>query len=120
MEKLTKQEEEVMMLFWQLGKSCYIRDVMDIYPEPKPPYTSVASTVKNLQRKGYLESKAKGVSYLYNVKITQDKYKSRFMKGWVKDYFHDSYRQMVSFFAKEQAISADDLREILKEIEKGK
>ena len=41
MEKLTKQEEEVMMLFWQLGKSCYIRDVMDIYPEPKPPYTSV-------------------------------------------------------------------------------
>lgn len=59
MEKLTKQEEEVMMLFWQLGKSCYIRDVMDIYPEPKPPYTSVASTVKNLQRKGYLDSKAK-------------------------------------------------------------
>ena len=119
MEKLTRQEEEVMMLIWQLGKACYIREVMDIYPEPKPPYTSVASTVKNLQRKGYLQSTAKGVSYLYSVKITKDKYKSRFMQDWVKDYFHDSYRQMVSFFAKEQSISADDLREILQEIEKG-
>lgn len=119
MEKLTRQEEEVMMLIWQLGKACYIREVMDIYPDPKPPYTSVASTVKNLQRKGYLQSTAKGVSYLYSVKISKDKYKSRFMQDWVKDYFHDSYRQMVSFFAKEQSISADDLREILQEIEKG-
>ena len=120
MEKLTRQEEEVMMLIWQLGKACYIREVMDIYPEPKPPYTSVASTVKNLQRKGYLQSTAKGVSYLYSVKISKDKYKSRFMQDWVKDDFHDSYRQMVSFFAKEQSISADDLREILQEIEKGR
>lgn len=120
MEKLTKQEEDVMMLFWQLGKACYIREVMDIYPDPKPPYTSVASTVKNLERKGYLKSTAKGVSYLYSIKISKDKYRTAFMQTWVKDYFHDSYRQMVSFFAKEQAISAEDLREILKEIEKGK
>jgi predicted transcriptional regulator len=95
-------------------------EVMDIYPDPKPPYTSVASTVKNLERKGYLKSTAKGVSYLYSIKISKDKYRSKFMQSWVKDYFHDSYRQMVSFFAKEQAISAEDLREILKEIEKGK
>ena len=107
------------MLIWQLGKECYIREVMDIYPDPKPPYTSVASTVKNLERKGYLKSTAKGVSYLYSINISKDKYRKAFMQTWVKDYFQDSYRQLVSFFAKEKSISADDLREILKEIENG-
>ena len=113
MEKLTKQEEDVMMLFWQLGKACYIREVMDIYPDPKPPYTSVASTVKNLERKGYLKSTAKGVSYLYSIKITKDKYRKTFMQTWVKDYFHDSYRQMVSFFAKEENLSDKEISDII-------
>ena len=53
MEKLTRQEEEVMLYIWKL-ESCYVKDILAEFPEPKPPYTTVASIVKNLERKQYV------------------------------------------------------------------
>ena len=61
-EKLTKQEEEVMKRIWKL-KSCYVKDIIKQLPEPKPPYTTVASVVKNLQRKGFVSSERTGNTY---------------------------------------------------------
>ena len=119
MEKLTTQEEEVMLRIWEL-KKCFVRDILALMPDPKPPYTTVASIVKNLERKHYVKSSRTGKTYRYTPLIRESEYKGTFMSGFVRNYFANSYKEMVSFFAKEQKISANDLKDIIDMIEKGK
>ena len=104
MEKLTKQEEEVMLQVWRLG-NCTTKDILQQLEEPKPPYTTVASVMNNLKRKGYIAAKQHGLVYHFTPKIAQTDY---------------SFREMVSFFAKEDKISPEDLKDIISEIERGK
>ncbi len=103
MEKLTIQEEEAMLYMWELN-DCIIKDIVAKYQEPKPPYTTVASIVKNLERKGYVKARPKGNTYQYTPLIRESEYKRSFMSGVVRDYFENSYKEMVSFFAKDQKI----------------
>lgn len=117
MEKLTRQEEDVMKIVWLLGE-CSVRQIVAELPQPKPPYTTVASTVKNLLQKSYLEVLKEGMTYVYKPRIKADEYKQTFMDGFVRDYFKNSYKEIVSFFANEQRLSADDLKDILRMIEK--
>ena len=119
MNKLTQQEEEVMLYIWSL-KECFVKDIVAKFPEPQPPYTTVASIVTNLKRKGYVKAKRMGNTYLYTPIIRQSEYKRTFMGGFVYNYFANSYKEMVSFFAKEQKLTADDLKDIIDLIEKGK
>ena len=113
MEKLTIQEEEVMRHIWALG-SCPVKAIVERYPDPKPPYTTIASVVNNLKRKHYLRATQ------YTPLIEESEYKRIFMTGFVNSYFKNSFKEMVSFFAKEQKISADELKDIIHMIEKGK
>lgn len=62
MEKLTKQEEEVMLQVWRLGR-CTTKEILQQLPEPHPPYTTTASVVNNLKRKGYLNAEQRGLTY---------------------------------------------------------
>lgn len=117
MEKLSKQEEEAMQAVWQHGIG-FIKDFLDLIEEPKPPYTTLASTVKNLERKGFLQSEKMGNSFRYAPAIAEEEYKNKFMSGFVSDYFQNSYKDLVTFFANEKKISASDLKEIIKLIEK--
>lgn len=119
MEKLTKQEEETMRYIWEL-QNCFVKEIVSKYQQPAPPYTTVASIVKNLERKGYVKGKREGNTYRYTPLITQNDYKRTFMSGFVDHYFRNSFKEMVSFFAKEQKISADELKEIIEMIERGK
>lgn len=119
MEKLTTQEEEVMLYIWEL-KECFVKDILAQFPGPKPPYTTVASIVKNLERKQYVKPSRVGNTYRYTPLIRESEYKRTFMSGFVRNYFANSYKEMVSFFAKEQKISANDLKDIIDMIEKGK
>ena len=119
MDKLTQQEEEVMLYIWSL-EECFVKDIVAKFPEPQPPYTTVASIVNNLKRKGYVEAKRYGNTYMYTPLIKQSEYKRTFLGGVVRNYFANSYKEMVSFFAKEQKLSADDLKDIINLIEKGK
>lgn len=117
MEKLTYQEEEVMRVIWQV-KSGVIKDFLNRMDEPRPPYTTVASIVKNLEKKGFLTSKKHGNIYEYKPLVEENEYMAKFMSGVVRNYFENSYKEMVTFFAKEQKISAKELQEIIKLIEK--
>ncbi len=99
MEKLTIQEEEVMIYIWEL-QDCFVKDIVSKFPQPAPPYTTVASIVKNLERKGYVKSKHIGNTYQYTPAIRENEYKRHFMSGVVRNYFENSYKEMVSFFAK--------------------
>jgi predicted transcriptional regulator len=77
----------------------------------------VASIVKNLERKRYVSSEKIGSTYMYSPIISENEYKTKFMSGIVSNYFENSYAEMVSFFAKKQKISAEELQEIIKLIE---
>ena len=119
MEKLTPQEENIMLHVWQLNE-CAIKDVVDKMEEPKQPYTTVASIFNKLENKGYLMKRRFGNVKVYKPKITEAAYKRHFLSDVVKSYFDNSYKELVSFFAKEQKVSAEDLNEIVRLIEENK
>ncbi len=116
MEKLSLQEEEAMLAVWQVGPG-FIKEFMDAMPEPKPPYTTLASTIKNLEKKGFVKSEKFANAYRYSAKVNENEYKKRFMKGFVDNYFKNSYKELVAFFAKDKKISAEELKEIINLIE---
>lgn len=119
MEKLTIQEEEAMRIVWQTGPG-FIKDFLANHPDPKPPYTTLASVIKNLERKAYVKGKRYGNTYMYTPLIEESDYKMRFMSGFVKDYFKNSYRDLVAFFINERQLSPEELKELIGIIESGK
>ena len=105
-----------MQQVWQLG-TCTVKDVLQRMPEPQPPYTTLASIIQNLKRKQFVCQRQEGKTYIYEPAILESDYKRRFLSGFVRDYFRGSFRDMVSFFAREEKLSPDDLKEIIWEIE---
>ena len=118
LEKLTQQEEEAMQAVWRNGEGNVkaFLDNLDI----ELPYTTLASTIKNLEKKGFITSRLVGNAYLYKPAITEEEYKKKFMGSVVKDYFSNSYKELVSFFVDQKKLSAQELKEIIKMIESGK
>src|SRR5689334_8855531 len=119
MEKLTRQEEEAMLAIWKLGEG-NIKQVLDNIEDPKPPYTTLASTIKNLEKKGYLNSRLLGNNYIYKPALREADYKKNVMSGVVKNYFSDSYKELVNFFVQQKKLSPKELKEIIDMIEQGK
>jgi len=117
MEKLTHVEEEVMQAIWRTGEA-NVKAFMENLDEPAP-YTTVASIVKNLERKEYISSRLVGNAYLYKPAVSEADYKKKFMGNVVKEYFDNSYKEMVNFFVEQKKLSARELKEIISMIEKG-
>ena len=118
MEKVTHVEEETMQAVWRTGEG-NVKAFMENMDEPAP-YTTVASTVKNLEKKGYLTSRLIGNAYLYKPAVSEEDYKKKFMGSVVKEYFDNSYKELVSFFVEQKKLSAKELKEILELIENKK
>ncbi|TVZ51488.1 BlaI/MecI/CopY family transcriptional regulator [Dokdonia sp. Hel_I_53] len=116
MEKLTNKEEEVMHVLWKLKKA-FIKEVVVVLPEGNH-YNTVSTIVRNLEDKGYVGHQAFGKTHQYYPVVKFEDYKKEFMQTASQKFFDNSYKNMVSFFAKEEKISADELREILAIIEK--
>jgi len=119
MEKLTPNEEEAMQVIWNRGHGI-IKDFLIMLPEPKPPYTTLASIVKNLEKKKFISGQKVGNTYSYIPLIKEEDYKKKFMGEFVSDYFSNSYKELVTFFTRQKKISTDELKEIIDMIEKGK
>lgn len=117
MEKLTVQEEDAMVLIWQHAP-CVVRDVLKLYPEPRPPYTTLASVFKNLERKGYIEPRKVGNVYEYTPLLSMREYKSVFLENWVNTYCEGSYKQLLAFLVNDQRLSRKDLKEMYKMMDK--
>jgi predicted transcriptional regulator len=118
MDKLTTQEEQAMQAIWKTGEG-NIKLFLENMEAPQPPYTTLASTVKNLEKKGLLESRLVGNTYLYKPAISEEEYKKHFLNGVVKDYFDNSYKQLVNFFVEQKKLSSKELKDIIEMIEKG-
>lgn len=118
MEKLSAQEEAIMQTIWNTNGG-FIRDFMDKL-EDAPPYTTVASTVKNLEKKGFVKSRKMANSFFYEPAIKESVYAQKHLSGFVQDYFKNSYKELVTFFVKDKKISEDELKEIIALIEQNK
>ena len=118
MESLTPQEEELMQAVWKLKEGAIqnFREVGAI----DLPYTTVASTMRNLEKKGYVKSKMFGNVYVYKPAIVETEYKKKFMQKVVADYFESSYKEMVNFFVHQKKLSTKELKEIINMIESSK
>ena len=119
-EKLTIQEEQAMRAVWKTGEGSVKTFLDNMDTEEKPPYTTVASTIKNLERKGYLASRLIGNVYLYKPIIKESDYKKSFLTDIVRQHFDNSYKDLVTFFAEQKKISPKDLQEIIDMIERKK
>lgn len=119
MKELTKAEEEIMQVLWELD-SAFVKDIITKLPKPKPAYNTVSTIVRILQQKGFVGHETHGKSHQYYPLITKEAYTRSFMKGFVKRYFSGSYRQMVSFFTKEDNLSLNELEQLLKELKSKK
>jgi predicted transcriptional regulator len=116
MEKLTPQEEEAMKAVYKAGEG-NVKHFLDHTDTPRPPYTTLASTIKNLEKKGYLTSRLVGNTYLYKPALEEAEYKKIFLKGVVKNYFDNSYKELVNFFVEQKNLSPKELQEIITLIE---
>ncbi|WP_421919653.1 BlaI/MecI/CopY family transcriptional regulator [Marinifilum sp.] len=116
MKELTRAEEQVMQILWEL-ESAFVKEVIERIPEPKPAYNTISTIVRILEKKGFVGHVAFGKSHRYHPLITKKEYTRKFMKGFVRNYFSNSYRDMVSFFAKEEQVSLSELEEVKKMVE---
>jgi BlaI family transcriptional regulator, penicillinase repressor len=119
MQKLTNKEEEIMQILWKLEKA-FVKEVMAEITEDQPHYNTLSTIIRNLEEKGYVSYTAFGNTHQYFPIVKMEDYRKRFMNTAIETYFDNSYKNLVSFFAEEQKISADELREILAIIENKK
>jgi len=117
MEKLSQQEEQAMQIVWEI-KGGVVKDVLERYSDPRPPYTTLASTLKNLERKGYLQSRRYGNVYWFEPAINRESYTEKLLSGIIDNYFQSSYSSLVTYFAKKEKVSRKDLQAIISLIEK--
>jgi BlaI family penicillinase repressor len=117
MEELNQNEEQIMAIFWSQGE-LLIRDVLDQLPDPKPPYTTLASTIKNIERKGYLTHRMYGTVNIYKPTVKQEDYSKKSFNRLVTHFFGGSVGNFLSFMVKEKSISDKEVKELQDLIDK--
>ena len=116
MKRLTNKEKEIMDLYWQNGPM-FVRELLEHYEEPRPHFNTLSTLVRILERHGFLGHKQIGNSFQYYPLVSEREYGRSSIAGVIKNYFNDSYLSAVSSFVKEEKISVEDLKELIKEIE---
>lgn len=116
---LTKSEMTVMNILWEMPEGGTVYDVLDRYYEPKPAYTTVATFLKILEKKGYLEAKKlSGRTFTFFPLVSKEEYSRRAMEGVKNDLFDGSAKSLLSFFVQEEGLSAEDIEELLSLVKK--
>ena len=117
MKELTKAEEQVMQLLWNLEKA-FVKDIIEEMPVPKPAYNTVSKIVRILEKKGFVGHNAYGKTHEYFPLISRKEYTRSFMKNFMRNYFSGSFQEMVSFFAKEDNMSLSELDELMEDVKR--
>jgi predicted transcriptional regulator len=118
-QRLTAREEMLMNIFWENG-SLFIRDLVSHIPDPKPHYNTVATLVKFLEEKGFVEREPMANSFRYKVKISEREYRGTTVSDVVARYYDNSYLSLVSQFVEEDKMDLQELKDLISQIEKNK
>lgn len=118
MKQLTKAEEQVMQILWEIKKG-FVKDVLDKMPNPKPAYNTVSTIIRILEKKGFVSYKAYGKTHEYFPVIEKNHYRSFYLKSMIGSYFGGSFERLVSFFAKDSDMNIHEMEELLKNVQNG-
>lgn len=119
LKELTRAEEEIMHILWQLEKG-FVKDIIEHLPEPKPAYNTVSTIVRILETKGFVDHKAYGKTHEYFPLVSKERYTKFYLNNMISGYFNGSFQNLVSFFAKENKMNTGDIEKLLKEMKKDK
>lgn len=114
---LTKAEEQVMQCLWEL-ESAFLKDILELFPEPKPHTNTVSTILKILMEKKFVDYKVHGRQHEYFPLISKETYSGKSIKSLVTNYFEGSYRNAVSFLIEKNEMSVEDLELLLQELKK--
>ncbi|MFN8240366.1 MAG: BlaI/MecI/CopY family transcriptional regulator [Bacteroidales bacterium] len=119
MKRLTRKEEEALGILWKAKKG-FLKELLELHPEPKPHYNTFSTLIRGMEEKGIVGHKAFGKNHQYFPLVTKEEYRKTYMQKVVTDFFGSSYKNVVSFLVNEKKISAKDLEDMIKIIEKEK
>ncbi len=118
MKRLTEKETEIMNHFWTRG-ALFVKELQELYPEPRPHVNTLSTLVRILETKGYLSHKKYGTTYQYFAVVSRADYKRLSLSSMISHCFEDSYMSLVSCLVKDEKISVDDLKSLIEQIENG-
>ncbi len=116
MKELTKAEEQVMQYLWKIEKG-FLKDIIELFPEPRPAYTTVSTVVRVLVEKGFIKFNTYGKVHEYYPSVNKKEYSRKFFKKWVGNFFNNSNKKFASFFMNESDMNITELEELKKLIE---
>lgn len=113
MKQLTKAEEQIMHLMWNL-KEGVVKDLVDRFDEPRPAYTTVATVLSVLEKKGFVSRRKVGNVNLFTPEVSKKEYTGFQLRSLLRDYFNGSFPKMATFFARENNLGIEELEEMMK------
>ena len=116
MKTLSAREEEIMGFFWERGPM-FVKEMVELYDEPRPHFNTLSTFVRGLEEKGYVAHRAFGNTYQYYALISREDFKKKTLKGVISKYFNNSYLGLVSSLVKEEDISLEELKDLIHEVE---
>ncbi|MBQ8553886.1 MAG: BlaI/MecI/CopY family transcriptional regulator [Alistipes sp.] len=116
-QELTRAELEIMQIMWE-REACFVNDILETLPEPKPAYNTVSTVVRILEKKGFVAHRAYGKSHEYYPVIDRDTYTQGFMSSVLNNFFGGSPSRMVSFLSSNKSISMEEADQIMKLLKK--
>ncbi len=119
LQSLTKAEEEVMQIIWQLDR-CLVRDIIEHLGDPDIPHSTVSSVVRILEKKGFVDHKAYGKTHEYFPIITKEEYAQHGVQSLMEKYFGGSPKKLVSFLVEKEDMKLKELNELLKSLDNNK
>ncbi|MDD2330610.1 MAG: BlaI/MecI/CopY family transcriptional regulator [Bacteroidales bacterium] len=114
--KLTAKEEEVMTFYWERGP-LFVRELLEFYPEPRPHFNTLSTIVRGLEEKGFLDHNAFGNTHQYYPVVSREDFRKSTLKGVIRKYYSSSAFSAVSSLIEEEAISLDELKKLITEVE---
>ena len=119
MQELTKAEERIMRILWEMERG-FVKDIIEHFPDPKPPYNTISTIIRILDQKGFVGHKSYGNSYQYYPLISKEEYTHKFMKKFVKNYFENSFGNLVHFFSKQSDLDVEEVDKVIQMLEEVK
>ncbi len=116
-KELTRAEEQIMQILWQLEKG-FVKEVIDLLPSPKPAYNTVSTFIRILETKGFVAHNSFGKSHQYYPLVSKEEYQNFSADKLLTGYFGNSVERMFSFFVEKEKIDLKEADEIIKLIEK--
>jgi len=113
---ITEKEMAIMKMLWSHGP-LFVREMLEFYPEPKPHFNTVSTTVRILEEKGYIGHEVIGASHRYHAIAPQRQFRDRSLRDLVANFFNNSYKSAVSALVEDEKISVDELRQIIDLVE---